>query len=362
MDYICCCLGRRKSTNQSNTIVPINELPNTSFSQLEQGVAGEDIKGLTDLRQKCEDNTLSTAEARALLDASGTLNEPFTPREIEELHRLLSPPPNVEKERKRSSLDVLRPLRTPTNQMMPDAQEQSDLFCIPAEVRAQIWRYAIGGRKIYLAVKQGKLEQQEDMQCPYWRHTNGLLSIPLTCRKSYLESINFLYSENTFGLGIGSVGSSKDFFRQASTLLLPQCTAAITSLEVGFHLSGGYSQYYDNLHQVWDSSLEVAAPEPLSSWNSVFRALAQMKQLKSLVVVVWASGDRRQEFKAREPELMDIPMRMTGLKTFEVWLPWEEDRNATSGLHDDDRVKPYIVKRDYEDRDRFGVSVPNWKG
>jgi len=180
----------------------------------------------------------------------------------------------------------------------------------------------------------------------------------------YLESINFLYSENTFGFGFGSVGSSKDFFTQADTLLLPQCTAAITSLEVGFHLSGGYSQYYDSHPQAWDLSLEVAAPEPLSNWISVFKALAQMKQLTSLVVVVWASGDRRQEFNAREPELMDIPTRMTGLKRFEVWLPWDEDdeEEDTPSQHADKRARPYVVRREYENRDRFGVSVPNWRG
>ncbi|KAI1131898.1 hypothetical protein F5Y10DRAFT_232181 [Nemania abortiva] len=365
MDYICCCFTKRKPSahsdkNASKGHSSLSDTPNQS-----QKALGGDFKTLTDLRQKCEENTLSTAEARALLDASGKVNAPLTPREIEELHRILSPAPPAAKPGTPSSMSATeRSQRTPTNHMLPEMQAQSDLFCLPAEVRAQIWRYAIGGRKIYLAVKGGKLVQQGNMQRPYWRHVRGLLNVPLICRKSYLESINLLYSDNTFGFGFGSAGSSKDFFTQADTLLLPQCVAAMTSLEVGFHLSGGYSQYYDSHPQAWDISLEIAAPESLGNWNSVFKALAQMKQLRSLVVVVWASGDRRHEFRAREPELMDIPTGMTGLRKFDVWLPWDEDDEDEGGppRHVDRKSRPYIVRRNFEDRERFGVSVPNWRG
>ncbi|KAJ2979041.1 hypothetical protein NUW58_g7306 [Xylaria curta] len=371
MDYLGCCFGRRKPANRSDDTVNTNTNTNTSTSHsrlsealtLSQQVSGGEFGTLTDLRQKCEANTLSTAEARALLNASGKYNEPLTPREIEELHRILSPPSAATKPGSSSSATAIdRSLRTPTNHMLPEAQLQSDLFCLPAEVRTQIWRYAIGGRKIHLAVKDGKLVQQSNIQRPYWRGIKGLLSIPLLCRTSYLESINLLYSENTFCFGFGSSGSSHDFFTQADTLLLPQCVAAMTSLEVGFHLSGGYSQYYDSHSQAWDITLEITAPEPLCNWNSVFKALSQMKQLRSLVVVVWASGDRRHEFMAREPELMDIPTRMTGLKKFDVWLPWEEDDDGVPAQHADNEPKPYIVRRKFEDRERFGVSVPNWRG
>ncbi|KAI1429520.1 Pet127-domain-containing protein [Xylaria sp. FL1777] len=361
IDYLRCCFVQRKSSNNAHNNANTGRPPLPNVPSLSRGVSGEDFKTLTDLRQKCEENTLSTAEARALLDASGKANAPLTPREIEELHRILSPPPQAAKPG--TSPETPGPEvapRTPTNHMLPDMQAQSDLFCLPAEVRTQIWRYAIGGRKIYLAVKNGKLVQQENMERPYWRHVRGLLSVPLICRKSYLESINLLYSDNTFGLGIGSVGSSKDFFTQADTLLLPQCIAAMTSLEVGFHLSGGYSQYYDSHPQAWDISLHIVAPEPLSTWNCVFKALAQMKQLKSLVIVVWASGDRRHEFRARESELMDIPSRMTGLRTFDVWLPWKEEKEEKEGAlsqYASKKSKPYVVRRNFEDRRRFGVII-----
>ncbi|TRX96283.1 hypothetical protein FHL15_003007 [Xylaria flabelliformis] len=354
MDYLRCCLGRRKPARHSQQ--QYNHTPKLSdSSSLSQQIAGGDFKTLTDLRQKCEENTLTTTEARALLSASGKCSEPLTAREIEELHRILSPPPEPIKPGTSSSTTAIdRSLRTPTNEMLPEMQLQSDLFCLPAEVRAQIWRYAIGGRKIYLAVRNGKLAQQQNMQRPYWRRLRGLLNIPLLCRQSYLESINLLYSENTFGFGFGSAGSE---FLQADTLLLPQCVAAMTSLEIGFHLSGGYSQYYDSHPQAWDFTLEIAAPEPLCNWNSVFRALANMKQLRSLVVVVWASGDRRHEFMAREPELMDIPMQMTGLKRFDVWLPWEDEDEGAHALDAEQGSRPYVVKRNFEERQRFGCDV-----
>lgn len=183
MGYLSCCFARRKPSDQ-----PRNDA-NWNTSRHSHRVSGGELETLTDLRQKCEKNTLSTAEARALLDASGKVNAPLTPREIEELHRILSPPPRATKPGTPSSMSAtatatVRSTRTPTNHMLPEMQAQSDLFCLPAEVRAQIWRYAIGRRKIYLAVKGGKLVQQRSMQCPYWRHVRGLLTIPLLCRKS----------------------------------------------------------------------------------------------------------------------------------------------------------------------------------
>jgi hypothetical protein len=184
MDYLCCCFARRKPSSPSSNYLTTSQSTTLVSSRSVRTGGSGNIKALTDLRQKCGDNTLSTAEARALLDASGKFNEPLTPREIEELHRILSPPSQVDRTTRSSSPEPIRPPRTPTNQMMPASQEQSDLFCLPAEVRAQIWRYAIGGRKIYLAVKQGKLVQQEHMQRPYWWRINGLLNIPLICRKS----------------------------------------------------------------------------------------------------------------------------------------------------------------------------------
>ncbi|KAI0199016.1 hypothetical protein F4808DRAFT_433861 [Astrocystis sublimbata] len=362
--------GRQKSVNRSNdtaVVLSSNGSNTPGISQKRPGgrVDGESFTDLrlTYLRQKCEDKTLSAAEAQVLLNASGMLNEPLTGREIEEIHRVLLSPPLAIEAGMSSKMTALRiSLRTPTNEMLPEEQVQSDLFCLPGEIRAQIWQYAVGGRKIYLAVKKGNLVQQTNIQRPYWRGVRGLLSVPLLCRQSYLESINLLYSENTFGFGFGTSGSSSDFFTQADTLLLPQCFHAMASLEIGFHLSGGYSQYYDSHHQAWDISLEIVAPEPLCNWNSVFRALVGMKHLKNLEVVVWASGERRHEFILQEAELMDIPMRMTGLKKFDVWLPWEDDDEGTYLQDDQQGSRPYRVRRDFEDRQRFGVNVPNWRG
>ncbi|GAW25406.1 hypothetical protein SAMD00023353_0600470 [Rosellinia necatrix] len=362
MSYLCCGFVRRKISNRTRRGVNADPPRLSGNPGVSQQISGGDLGTLADLRQKCEENTLSTAEARALLSASGRANEPLTSREIEELHRILSPtPPDAQPGTSASASGAARSPRTATNQMLPEMQSQSYLFSLPAEIRARVWRYAIGRRKIYLVVKDKTLVQQGNMERPYWRHVRGLLSVPLICRQSYLESINFLYSENTFGFGFGLVGNSNDFFGQANTLLLPQCIAAMTSLEVGFHLSGGFSQYHDSHPQEWDASLEITAPEPLSNWNSVFKALAQMRQLRSLVIVVWASGDRRHGFLAEEPELMDIPMKMTGLKRFEVWLPWgdEDEGEPSQGALE---PKPYVVRRDFEDRERFGVSVPNWRG
>ncbi|KAI0146336.1 hypothetical protein GGR57DRAFT_286876 [Xylariaceae sp. FL1272] len=357
--------GRRKSSHPPPKRVSAST-QSTSQSRLSdrlsqnEDLSGADFQMLEDLREKCGRNTLNVAEAETLLAVSSKLGAPLTPREIVDLQRILSPqtPPASPKPADRNataSPESQRRVRTPTAHMLPTTQTESDLFYLPAEIRARIWAYAVGGCRIYLAVQNDKLVQQKDMQQPYWRHANGLLSVPLICRQAYLESINLLYSENTFGIGFGSIGSNKKFFTNMNTFLLPQCTAAMRSLEVGFHLSGGHSQYYESHPQAWDLSLEVPAPESLSDWISVFKSLARMKGLRRLVVVVWASGDRRDEFKARENELMDIPSVMTGLQKFEVWLPWKKDEGTrTEGRG------AYVVRREFEDRRRFGVSVPKF--
>ncbi|KAI2643421.1 Pet127-domain-containing protein [Xylaria nigripes] len=349
-----CCLGRCKKNSSDGITTSQPESPSEPIALPD---ALESSKTLVEEpHQKCHERTLSTAEARALLNTSGKIDEPLLPCQLEELRRILF---SVSEPAKpgTSSTFTGASQRTLTNDMLPDSQLQSYLFCLPAEIRAEIWGHAMGRHKIYLTVNEDKLVQQEDMQQPYWRQVRRLLSVPLICRRSYLESINLLYSENTFGFGFGPGGNNKDlFFTHADTYLLPQCTAAITSLEVGFHLSGGHSQYYDQeqREEAWDNSLQIAAPEPLSNWNAVFNALSEMKQLRSLVVVVWTSGDRRYEFVTREPELMGIPAKMTGLKKFDVWLPWDEDEE-TSLEEFDNKSMPYSVKRRFKDRGTFGL-------
>ncbi|KAI1331965.1 hypothetical protein F5Y16DRAFT_210252 [Xylariaceae sp. FL0255] len=354
MDFLCSCFGRREIPGKSSKGHPLRYSDRLSRNT---NATGADFQTLEDLRQRILN--LTPEEAEVLLEVSDKLNASLTPREIIDLHKVLSsPPPSSSTVQTRSTKppsDTERPPRTPTNHMLPATQEDSFLFCLPAEVRIQIWRYLVGGNTVYLAVDwTRKLVQHHDEP---GRHIPGLLKVPLICRKAYLESINLLYSENTFAFGFSAIGANKQFFTDMDDFLLPQCTAVMRSLQIGFHLSGGYSQYFT---REWDTSNHIPAPESLSSWNALFKALAQMKGLRELVVVVWASGDRRHEFRARELELMEIPSKMTKLEKFEVWLPWLQDESAQGQPLTTGGKKAYVVRREFEDRARFGVSLPRF--
>ncbi|GAP91552.1 hypothetical protein SAMD00023353_6500420 [Rosellinia necatrix] len=335
--------------------------------------AGDDAsKTLAELRRKCDANTLTAAEAQNLLRLAGEAREALTPRETVNLQQALTgKPPPSEWAPKRDPAALRRAnagpassrRRADTNEMPPAAQARSPLFRLPPELRRQIWAYVVGGRTVYWSTSECYLVQQSDMQEPYWRGVRGLLTVPLLCRKSYQESIDLVYSQNTFGAGFGSssdAGSIKELFEQMVVDLRPERVASIRSLEIGFHLAEGVTQYYDSHPQAWDISLNIPSPVSYKEWDSVCAAVANMKGLRRLVVVVWASGDRRHEFRAREADMMKIPAGMTGLEKSEFWLPWNVDPSISRELVGEIQGT-YIVKRDFEDRTRFGVSVPNYK-
>ncbi|KAI1330674.1 hypothetical protein F5Y16DRAFT_362371 [Xylariaceae sp. FL0255] len=333
------------------------------------------LKQLKYLRQKSENSVLTKEEAEDFIRLAQALKVSLTPRETLDIQKAISnkPPPSEWK----TSMPLHRVRagvkRKPSNEIIPVPQKRSHLFHLPLEIRHEIWRLALGGSTIHLATRKCYVVQEDDIQEPYWRHKNHLLSVALLCRQSYLESITLLYSENTFAVGFGSGGGSyigrdgmelsgtnEEFFKQIHVDLRPKCVAAIRSLKIGFHLSEGYSQYYDAHPQAWDLSLHIRAPCSVSGWANVFKAVTELKGLKELVVVVWASGSQRHRFRAHEEEMMKIPATMKGLNKFEIWLPWEQDPSIKDKLIGE-MEETYVVKRDYQERERFGVNVPNYK-
>jgi hypothetical protein len=85
----------------------------------------------------------------------------------------------------------------------------------------QIWRLIMGNYKVHLTVHCGRLKQSAFKSENYqWLPQRGLLRVPLICRAAYvfphfdreailtlylkyMESIPYLYSNNTFCFGFG---------------------------------------------------------------------------------------------------------------------------------------------------------------
>ncbi|KAI1173827.1 hypothetical protein F4777DRAFT_422806 [Nemania sp. FL0916] len=320
---------------------------------------------LSYLRQKNENSVLTKAEAESLIRLAQESNVSLTPAETVTLQQAISskPPPSEwhpagdprPTHRVRAGLR-----RKPTTEWLPAVQGQSRLFRLPGELRQEIWRLAVGGRKIYMITEKDYVTQESRLDDPYWRRLNGLLTVALLCRQSYLESITLLYSENTFAVGFGSGGTNLEFFKQMRVDLRPKYVEAISSLEIAFHLAEGYTQYYDSHPQAWDLSLQIHAPCSVDEWISAFEAVSELKGLKKLVVVVWASGTQRHQFRHREADMMKIPATMAGLQKFEFWLPWEQDPSIKAELVGENQGT-YNVNREFEDRELFGVSVPKYR-
>lgn len=74
-------------------------------------------------------------------------------------------------------------------QLMKMARSQKDswLFDLPPELRNQIWKACLGGLKLHFELQMNLLRQST------WgpsgeRRKNGLLSLPLTCRRTLVHS------------------------------------------------------------------------------------------------------------------------------------------------------------------------------
>jgi hypothetical protein len=173
--------------------------------------------------------------------------EPLTPREIEEMHRKLHPDTHRDNAWEPEPNFDTRDWSVPYTQSLEekfsavgslqDAQSESLLFSkLPLEVRMQIWRLVMGNHKVHLTVHRGGLKQSAFESENYqWLPQRRLLKVPLICRAAYvpsqfhheailtlflryMESISYLYSDNTFCFGFGQA-SSKSALTSLDTML-----------------------------------------------------------------------------------------------------------------------------------------------
>lgn len=166
-----------------------------------------------------------------------------------------------------------------------------------------------------------------------------------------MESISYLYSDNTFCFGFGQA-SSKSALTSLDTMLPKQHIASMQHIEVGWHLFGGVSQYYDSHSQAWDITLDVPAPETETLWNNVSAELIKLSHLRTLRIVVWTSGDGRAQLVGMERDMLTPLSVMEHLERFDVHLPWKQD--DTEMWND----APFKISRRFRVKDMYGVSIP----
>lgn len=98
-------------------------------------------------------------------------------------------------------------------------QSCSLLARLPWEIRSQIWRYVLGDNVFHIELLPGRLGSrvcsgcmEEAEQCHGLWHFEGteenscfaqkfgMMSLPQTCRQVYHETIDLVYSSNTFDI------------------------------------------------------------------------------------------------------------------------------------------------------------------
>ncbi|KAJ9641995.1 hypothetical protein H2201_004530 [Coniosporium apollinis] len=207
-------------------------------------------------------------------------------------------------------------------------QQQSRLFKLPLELREQIYREVLSGPPIHIIRKQKKLGH---LRCKAIR--------PEDCPVKYSESINILYTHNTFSL------NDLDSLRYLSSTLIPPRLALIKTL----HLHWSFTEpLYDIVHELFrDAGLYTSLypPHDEATWEECWRIIStQMTGLREIRVAITdgpGRWDETQERKMLEP-LRKVNMSSGG--SFEIALPWQ-------GTYRHARDAPFTIVRPVPDDD-----------
>lgn len=186
-------------------------------------------------------------------------------------------------------------------QLMKMARSQKDswLFDLPPELRNQIWKACLGGLKLHFELQMNLLRQST------WgpsgeRRKNGLLSLPLTCRRTYLETISILYGYNTIQL------RTPNCVMYLNRLLLPQRINEIRTLHLHWYVAAPPS----------------ADTVEYQDWRKAWRSIASMEGLAHLRVELDTVSQRQHQWSCEESRLLEDVKLVTRPQKFELSLSW----------------------------------------
>ncbi|KAF2502070.1 hypothetical protein BU16DRAFT_611851 [Lophium mytilinum] len=204
------------------------------------------------------------------------------------------------------------------------------LYKLPLELRQEIFRHVVGDSGIRLVGSYFRwfysceCVAEERSLCGDAHGTKanvGLnrLHFLLSCRQIYTESIDLLYTANTFCL------RQADPLMQLPLLLVTQRLHQIRSLNFEYSLFNAFME------------AEVVAkdddPEAERDWHRVWRVMAGMQGLRSLFVELTLSGFwDAEKFAVNEPYIL-APVRKltTPLTEFRFRVPYQSAGSVEVG-------------------------------
>ncbi|KAJ9311343.1 hypothetical protein DTO271D3_8413 [Paecilomyces variotii] len=197
---------------------------------------------------------------------------------------------------------------------------QSSFFSkLPAEIRRKIYIEVLGGQVL-------NIFKDETARYVKWiPQRKPLLALPMSCRRIYSETIDLLYSHNTF------------FFNDFDTILwfvstiLPQRLAAIRTLHVEW-----------DCVCFWHARMRPPPPYDRDTWMRVWRTIPSMTGLRELMVRIW-NGPRMDA--ATEMDVFRPLTALKGLERFELELPWRYQGVGGEEEEEGNRDMPFKIRR-----------------
>ncbi|KAF2471249.1 uncharacterized protein BDR25DRAFT_303317 [Lindgomyces ingoldianus] len=228
-------------------------------------------------------------------------------------------------------------------------QSQSRLLRLPLELREMIYRYVLGDSTMHMILKEQRLghlrcKAPSAVECPLgyngltlsreccwgtvdsaniWAPMSGVMEptdgniLPLlrSCRQVYSESIQFLYSTNTFSF------SDLDCLRYFSCTTLPHRFDLIQTIDLEWCMS--WPIYDPIAQQLLLNNPALYPPNDEATWEETWRIIANMPNLSFIrVSLLYFDGFRDPTCESK----MLAPLRnVTRPRKFEVHVSWSGD-------------------------------------
>ncbi|KAE9373969.1 hypothetical protein N431DRAFT_439057 [Stipitochalara longipes BDJ] len=194
----------------------------------------------------------------------------------------------------------------------PETNSNSPLLRLPREIRDMIWDYVVGNMQIHWRIEARKLTGKvcwSEMklchsQCLAWLWKGpepqpmvGVMGVLLSCRQTYSEAIELLYSQNTFDT------TQADVIAFLPRLLLPVSFNTIRNIQILLNvwMPPSYPPHYDP--SMTPEKLEKAKKRGhyyRKIWNAIWRNLSEMENLVDLRVEVNVLGRMQHLWEAKE--------------------------------------------------------------
>ena len=207
-----------------------------------------------------------------------------------------------------STLQRMSPRSRPRRRLVVPQRHSDFLSKLPFEIRIKIYEFALSQDQIYLDPKHRRISSKEVhehtslSQRLKWKFQNrkirsgghwvqmmpsgvykGLLSLPLTCRQLYEESIDLIYSQNVFSLN--ELYTTRDG-------IIPYSTVSILD-NIDAFLPSRALESLRHLKIYWTLPSQLrSCTECQTTFSRLWTTMASMKGLRRLEVIFNSRGTR----------------------------------------------------------------------